>query len=151
MSSEAIRKITVTFSFAVSPTGSNPKGYLRLGMAGREFTLRNTATTEQQEFEKTGGTYTFVLGEDHGIQDPALNDPRNPQTYVRSLDLFPNYIRFEPASGDPLVVESVRAVVAGTSYDYSFSALASTSPIGSQIRMGRGQVGVLHLSQQQVP
>ncbi|MFI1256498.1 hypothetical protein ACH4U6_22380 [Streptomyces netropsis] len=148
MSSEAIRKITVTISFAGTGAGSNPKGYLRLGMAGREFVVRHMA---EQEFDKNGGTYTFTLGEDHSVQDHVSNDPQNPQTYVRSLDLFPNYIRYDTPSGDDLIVEAVRAVVSGTSYDYEFNALVGTDPKGSKVRLGRSQGQVLHLSQHQVP
>jgi hypothetical protein len=72
-------------------------GWVYLGICGREFRL---AMPNINDFTKDSER-EYLLGASSNVEDAEFNDPRKPQLSTSDLDLYPAYIRFEPAGDGP--------------------------------------------------
>ncbi|WP_052862858.1 hypothetical protein [Streptomyces niger] len=151
---ETIRKITVSVILGyIEKAQGGPKevkGTLRLGMGGREFSLKHKDETEQTYTAEGGSTFTYCLGDTPNVMQPGLNDPRKPQLYVWSLDQFPNYIRYTSSEDDSyLEVHRVEVRVDGDRYAYVYTAPALGGRLGKDewVRLGKYHGAALQLAQ----
>lgn len=113
------------------------QGWVYLGIAGREFVLDAAGTANGT---RTGDNWTFVLGEDSNVENPAYNDPRRPQLDTDDLDRYPTYLRFEPVGPDPAwcLERVVVNVNPDTDYPHTFDN-PNLTDFGEDRRLWLGQ------------
>jgi hypothetical protein len=91
-----IRRIDVLIETA-SAAGSGTDGDVYAGVCGREF----CCDSENNDFE-AGSRFMYRFGErsefaERKMLNRPINDPRKQQLFTEEVDLFPVYIRFDPA------------------------------------------------------
>ncbi|WP_207957816.1 hypothetical protein [Streptomyces sp. YIM 98790] len=102
----AITTVTVRIHTA-DVRGAETEGRVYLGLAGREFRLRKSASGFAR-----GAQETFTLGEGADVFDAGFNDPRSPALDTADLDRFPAYLRLDPTgSGPAWCLEHARVTV----------------------------------------
>ena len=77
-----------------------------LGIAGREFRCRKENDDHANPFHLKNKTVTLTFGVGSDVEDPEINDPRDPFIDVADILNFPVYSRTEPNAGEWEIVNA---------------------------------------------
>ena len=70
-----------------------------LGIGGREFRCRKDGDSDANPFHLKHQTVSLIFGDGSNVEDPVINDPRNPLMDTSDISRFPMYLRTEPNTG----------------------------------------------------
>ena len=94
---QGISEIRLTVTTGEKDINKNDRVYL--GIAGREFRCRRDGDSDANPFHLKNNTVTLIFGVGNNIEDPIMNDPRDPFIDTTDIGNFPMYIRTEPNTG----------------------------------------------------
>ena len=88
-------KLTVT----TGDKDINKDDRVYLGLGGREFRCRKEGDSDANPFHLKHGTVTLLFGDASNVEDPTINDPREPIVDTTDVSTYPMYLRTEPNTG----------------------------------------------------
>ena len=94
---QGISEIRLTVTTGEKDINKNDRVYL--GIAGREFRCRRDGDSDANPFHLKNNTVSLIFGVGNNIEDPTMNDPRDPFIDTTDIGNFPMYIRTEPNTG----------------------------------------------------
>jgi zinc metalloprotease ZmpB len=94
---QGISQIKLTVTTGEKDINQNDRVYL--GIGGREFRCRKDGDSDANPFHLKHQTVSLVFGVDSNVEDPTINDPRNPFIDTTDISEFPVYLRTEPNTG----------------------------------------------------
>jgi hypothetical protein len=101
---QGISQIMLTVTTGEKDINENDRVYL--GIGGREFRCRKDGDSDANPFHLKHQTVSLVIGVGSNVEDPAINDPRNPFMDTTDISKFPMYIRTEPNTGAWEIVDA---------------------------------------------
>jgi IgA Peptidase M64 len=93
-----VTQIRITITTGDKDINENDRVYL--GIAGREFRCRRAGDSDANPFHLKNETVTLRFGGGSNVEEPAINDPRDPFIDVVDISNFPVYVRTEPNTGE---------------------------------------------------
>ena len=99
-----ITQIRITVTTGDKDVDENDRVYL--GIAGREFRCREEGDDDANPFHLKNNTVTLTFGDGSNVEDPVINDPRDPRIDVADILNSPVYVRTEPNAGEWEIVNA---------------------------------------------
>ena len=94
---QTISQIKLTVTTGEKDINKDDRVYL--GIGGREFRCRKDGDSDANPFHLKHQTVSLIFGDGSNVEDPAINDPRNPFMDTTDISRFPMYLRTEPNTG----------------------------------------------------
>ena len=110
---QAISQINLTVTTGEKDIDQNDRVYL--GIGGREFRCRKDGDSNANPFHLKHQTASLIFGVGSNVEDPAINDPRNPVIDTTDISKFPIYLRTEPNTGTWEITNAIVETTPNTS------------------------------------
>jgi hypothetical protein len=94
---QGISQIKLTVTTGEKDINQNDRVYL--GIGGREFRCRKDGESNANPFHLKHQTVSLIFGVGSNVEDPTINDPRDPFIDTTDISEFPMYLRTEPNTG----------------------------------------------------
>lgn len=94
---QGISQIKLTVTTGEKDINRDDRVYL--GIGGREFRCRKDGDSDANPYHLKHQTVLLIFGDGSNVEDPVINDPRNPLMDTSDISEFPMYLRTEPNTG----------------------------------------------------